>query len=133
MNKPFVFLPVLNFLFLFVSSVYGDDFRDGLDAANKGDYKTAYKLWLPLAEQNNAESQFNLRVMYDQGKGVHPSGMRAFKWYKLSAEQGYPRAQFNLGEIYREGVIVTRDFEKALKWYRLSAEKGLAEAQCNLG
>ena len=115
MNKPFTFLPVLNFLLFFGGSVYGDDFRDGLDAANRGDYKTAYKLWLPLAEQNNAESQFNLGVMYDQGKGVHPIGMRAFKWYELSAEQGYPKAQFNLGEIYREGVIVTRDFEKALK------------------
>ena len=41
MNKPFTFIPVLNFLFLFGGSVYGDDFRDGLDAANRGEYKTA--------------------------------------------------------------------------------------------
>ena len=102
MKKPLLFLLVLDFLFLCGDSVYGNDFSDGLDAANRGDYNTAYKLWLPLAEKNNAESQFNLGAMYDQGKGVHPNGMRAFKWYKLSAEQGHPKALFNLGEMYRE-------------------------------
>ncbi len=40
-----------HFLFLFSDSVYGGDYQDGLDAAQRGDFKTAYKLWLPLAEK----------------------------------------------------------------------------------
>jgi len=52
--KPLTLLLALTFLFLFSGSVFGDDFQDGLDAANRGDFKTAYKLWLPLAEQGNA-------------------------------------------------------------------------------
>ena len=59
MKTPLTFLLSLTFLFLFSGSVYGDDFQDGLDAAGKGDYKTALRLWLPLAEQGVTEEQFN--------------------------------------------------------------------------
>ena len=58
-TKPLTFLLALTFLFLFSGSVFGDDLQDGLDAYNKGDFKTAYKLWLPLAEQGNATAQFS--------------------------------------------------------------------------
>ena len=57
-TKPLTFLLALTFLFLFSGSVFADDLQDGLDAAARGDYKTAYKLWLPLAEQGNAKAQF---------------------------------------------------------------------------
>ena len=62
----------LTFLFLFNGSsvVFGDDFQDGWDAYKKEDYKEAYRLILPLAEQGIAEAQYNLGLMYDQGKGV---------------------------------------------------------------
>ena len=69
-TKPFTFLLALTFLFLFSGSVFGDDFQDGLDAAQRQDYKTAHRLWLPLAEQGDAIAQYNLGLMYDQGKGV---------------------------------------------------------------
>ena len=63
-TKPLTFLLALTFLFLFSGSVYGDDFQDGLDAAQRQDYKTAHRLWLPLAEQGDAKAQYNLGVMY---------------------------------------------------------------------
>ena len=62
--KPLTFLLALTFLFLFSSVVFGDDYQDGVDAYKRKDYKTAYKLWLPLAEQGNAKAQYNLGVMY---------------------------------------------------------------------
>ena len=43
---------------MFSGSVFADDLQDAFDAAKRGDYKTAYKLWLPLAEQGNAKAQF---------------------------------------------------------------------------
>ena len=56
-NKtPLTFLFSLLFLFLLSGSVYGDDFQDALDAANKGDYKAAFSLWKPLAEQGYARA-----------------------------------------------------------------------------
>jgi len=65
-TKPLTFLLALTFLFLFSGSsvVFGDDYKDGRDAYNRQDYKTAYKLWLPLAKKGNAEAQFNLGLMY---------------------------------------------------------------------
>jgi uncharacterized protein len=65
MKTKLTFLLSLTFLFLFDGSVYADDFSDGFDAKKKGDYKTVYKLWLPLAEQKNSIAQFNLGTMYD--------------------------------------------------------------------
>ena len=63
--KP-TFLLALNFLFMFSGFVYGDDYQDGNDVADKGDYKTAFSLWKPLAERGLAEAQFNLGLMYSK-------------------------------------------------------------------
>ena len=42
-------------------------FQQGFEAATREDYQTAFKLWLPLAEQGNASAQYNLGLMYDYG------------------------------------------------------------------
>ena len=71
-TKPLTFLLALTFLFLFSGSsvVFGDDFGDGIAAYVIKDYETAYKLWLPLAEQGDAGAQYLLGMMYDLGQGV---------------------------------------------------------------
>ena len=88
-TKPLTFLLALTFLFLFSGSsvVFADDFQDGLDAYNRKDYKTAYKLFLPLAEQGYAPAQHNLGVMYDNGQGVPQDYKEAVRWYLKSAEK----------------------------------------------
>ena len=59
-----VFFVLLLFL-LGGPSAFGTDFQKGFDAYGKGDYKTALKEWRPLAEQGDADAQYNLAVMYD--------------------------------------------------------------------
>ena len=44
-------------------SVAAADFRAGLEAYERGDYATAYKEWLLLAEQGQANAQFFLGSM----------------------------------------------------------------------
>jgi TPR repeat protein len=109
------------------------NFQKGLTAYNSGDYADALREWEPLAEQGNAPTQFNLGLMYDDGKGVPQDHKTAVKWYRLSAEQGYANAQYNLGFMYNKGNGVPQDYETAAKWYRLAAEQGNANAQNNLG
>ena len=72
MKTKLTFLLALTFLFLFSGSsvVFGDDLQDATVAANRGDFKTAYKLWLPLAEQGQAKAQNWLGMMYEFGHGV---------------------------------------------------------------
>ncbi len=109
------------------------DFQDGFDAYEKGDYKTALREFLPLAEQGDSVAQYNLAVLYHFGEGVPQDYKEAIKWYTLSAEQGDETAQFNLGRMYRKGQGVPQDDKEAVRLYRLSAEQGLEEAQSNLG
>jgi TPR repeat protein len=133
MKTPLTFLLSLTFLFLFSVSVYGGDFQDGLDAHKRKDYKEAFRLWKPSAEQGDADAQYFLGFMYDKGQGVPQDYKEAVKWYRLSAEQGYAKAQYNLGNKYLNGKGVPQDYKEAVRLYRLSAEQGQADAQFNLG
>ena len=39
-------------------------YEDGAAAYNEGDYATAKRLWLPLAEAGNADAQTMLGIIY---------------------------------------------------------------------
>ena len=65
------------------------------------DYQTAFEIWKSLAEQRNAEAQFNLGRMHHNGLGVKQDHKEAVKWYQLAGEQGNAEAQFNLGRMHR--------------------------------
>ena len=43
------------------------DYDNGVEAYNAGDYQTALQEWRPLAEQGDANAQTNLGVMYKNG------------------------------------------------------------------
>ena len=123
-------------LFLIISlttSVWAGSFDEGLAAYNRGDYETALRESKPLSKQGDAEAQFYLGLMYDNGQGVSQDYIAAMKWYKKAAERGYARAQYNLGVMYSEGDGAPKDNAKALKWFRKAAERGYARAQYNLG
>ncbi|WP_435229433.1 hypothetical protein ACMAZE_12060 [Pseudopelagicola sp. nBUS_20] len=55
------------FLMAFNTSVLAQDFDKGFKAYQAGDYATALQEWRPLAEQGNADAQFNLGNMYYSG------------------------------------------------------------------
>ena len=110
-TKPLTFLLALTFMFLFSGSsiVFSDDLRDGLLAYRTKDYKKAYKLILPLAEQGNVIAQTTLGVMYLEGYGVPQDYKEAVKWERLAAKQGDAYAQYNLGMMYDKGRGVPQD------------------------
>ena len=86
-----------------------------------------------LAEQGDADAQYNLGVMYANGEGVPQDDAEAVRWYRLAADQGNASAQNNLGLMYSNGEGVLKDEAEAVRWYRLSADQGNATAQHNLG
>jgi hypothetical protein len=57
-------------LLAFALPAYGQDFKEGLDAADSGGYATALREWRPMAERGDAGAQVNLGLMYSKGKGV---------------------------------------------------------------
>jgi len=94
------------------------DFDSALAAYDAGDYETAFKEFLPLAEEGNDEAQKSLGYLYIQGLGVAQDYGEAFKWFRKAAEQGNAGAQETLGFLYREGLGVTQDYAESAKWYR---------------
>ena len=137
-SKTLITSAILGFsLASFHSTAWADtpkqQFQQGLAAYKQSDYQTAFKLWLPLAEQGNEDAQFNLGVMYDDGRGVKQDDFEAVKWFRKAAEQGDASAQLYLGAMYGKGLGVKQDDVEAVKWYRKAAEKGDADAQVLLG
>ncbi|MCI7046793.1 tetratricopeptide repeat protein [Helicobacter sp.] len=88
---------------------------------------------LAKAKQGDAEAQFLLGLMYDQGQGVKQDYEKAAEWFSKAANQGYAKAQYNLGAMYENGQAVRQDYKKAFEWYSKAANQGYAKAQYNLG
>jgi len=84
------------------------------------------------AEAGDVESEVELGLRYEQGKGVAKDQVEAMKWYRKAAEQNYAKAQNSLGVCYEKGQGVTKNQAEALKWFRKAAEQNLAMAQYNL-
>jgi uncharacterized protein len=162
MKTKLTLLLSLTFLFLFSGSsiVFAADerlqavitFYRGKEAYDRKDYKTAFRLWQPLAEQRFERAQYNLGKMYNQGLGVPQDDVLALMWWNIAGSNGYKdavtnrnflekkmppsqiaEAQFNLGVRYYKGKGVPQDDKEAVKWYRLSAEQGFEKAQYILG
>lgn len=110
--------------FAVVFPVIGQDFDTGLKAYENKDYATALKQWQPLAEKGNAMAQFNLALLYFDGKGVPQDFAEAAQWFEKAADRGYTRAQRNLGEMYAIGQGVKKDFVQSYKWLSLCAASG---------
>ena len=83
------------------------DFQKGLTVYKSGDYATALREWKPLAEQGNADAQYNLGVMYHTGDGVPKNYKTAMKWYRLAVRKEIPFAQSNLGAMYENCLLYT--------------------------
>jgi hypothetical protein len=52
-----------------------------------GDYKTAFAIWEPLAEQGSARAAMNIARMYERGEYVAQDSAMAAEWYRKAAEQ----------------------------------------------
>ena len=85
------------------------------------------------AEQDDADAQTRLGIMYFAGRGVPQNDREALRWFRRAAEQGYADAQFALGTMYFAGRGVPQDDREAVRWFRRAAEQGNANAQVNLG
>jgi uncharacterized protein len=96
----------------FATPVMAGPLEDASAAIKRRDYATALRLIRPLAEQGDANAQYNLGVFYDNGLGVPQDRVRAHMWLNLAAMQG------------RESAAAFRDLVA-----RLMTPAQIAEAQ----
>jgi len=80
-------LLILALLITLASPAFAVPHSDAEEAYANGDYKTAFALWLPLAEQGSARAQTNIAGMYERGDWVAKDPAMAAEWYRRAAEQ----------------------------------------------
>ena len=101
-------------------------------------------------EQNNAEAQFHLGIMYANGthtkkryfKGIEkqfeqpdesqPDYTKAKEWFEKAANQGHIEAQHQLALLYYNGQATKQNYSQGIKWDTKAAKKGNVIAQYTL-
>ena len=100
------------------------DYEDGVNAAFKGDFETAFYEFTLAAEEGLDLAQYNLAILYFTGQGVEKDAAEAFRWTELAALQGHVAAQFNLGSLYYAGDGVEANPDKAVEIFKEAARAG---------
>ena len=83
------------------------------------------------AESGDADAQYNLGWMYDNGEGVVEDDKEAVKWYQKAADQGDAQAQSNLGFMYEKGQGVGQNNVTAYAWLNIAAANDNSFAKNN--
>ena len=113
--------------------VFAQSYEEGRAAYISGEYRKAFKILKPLAEDGDSEAQKMLGIIYDYGHGVKADSEKALYWYLLSAEQGHPAVQYQVGAKYFRGDGVKQNYTEAARWWEMAANAGQVDAQFNLG
>jgi TPR repeat protein len=119
-------------LLLLPPNAVGGPFEDAKAAADHRDFKTALKIWQPLAEQGNPRAEYNLGLLYLYGYGVNHDDAESLKWFRMSADQGNADAMYYIGQAYTEGRGVKRDEAEARKWFRRAMPEAYPDIKYDL-
>jgi TPR repeat protein len=82
-----------------------------------------------LAYLGDAEAQYKLADIFQNGSGVVKNSINAFYWYQRSAQQGNLPAQFNVWYAYLTGEGVQANEQLADKWYARATLKNSRSTQ----
>ncbi len=105
--------------------------EEGSNGLQKDEGQAA-EWYLRAAEKNYAPAQYNLALLYEEGRGVPQNFSEAARWYRAAAEQGDADAQNNLGRLCAFGSGMAKDLTQAVYWYAKSADQGNAMGLNNL-
>jgi len=141
LNRILLFSLLICFVFPILS--HADQLEDAKGAIENSDFEKAYKLLLPLAEENNAEAQTILGSLYINGEGVEkdytkglslimnagrlgyePARVRAFSLCLEVAKQGDPAAMYNIGYMCLNGWGGEMDADNCIEWLSTAAKLG---------
>ena len=126
----------MKYIFIFIAvtlSLFANDFNQAVKDYNSGGYIKALNTFYTLAKKDDAKAQYNVGLIYANGKGVQKDLAKAKKWYEKAAKQGNGPAQYNLAKLYHTaGETDAHGYEKARYWYEKAVEAGIMQAYNNL-
>jgi len=111
------------------AAVIASDLEDAVEAMRTGNFAEAYCIMRPLAENGDADAQYNIGWMYLNGYGLRVNDSLALNWWEKASAQGHTDANFSIGMLYSLGEgEVTKDTSKAIDYYLLAAKQGQEDA-----
>jgi len=108
------------------------DLSSGVAAFEAKHFSRSSQLLSPLADAGNADAQYRMAIMMQNGLGMTENEMQAFKYMREAAQSGHALAQHGLGFMYLEGECVDKNPSKAVEWFTKAAEQGLVGSQTTL-
>jgi GAF domain-containing protein len=99
------------------STVSGQSASASANAKSLADLRT-------LADQGDADAQWQLGVRYHNGEELPQDDVQAMQWFLRAAEQGHVTAQATLGAYYWAGRGVPQDLSKAYFWSAIALAQG---------
>lgn len=109
------------------------DLLEANDAFDRGEFVTAMEVYEDLAANGEAEAQYRLGLIYEQGLGTDVDFRAASNWYQQAAAQQSLPALAALSQLYLTGQGVIQDFKESLRLNEQAAQQGYAPSQHNLG
>jgi hypothetical protein len=77
-----------------------------------------------LADQGDADAQWQMGVRYHNGEDVPRDDVQAMQWFQRAADQGHVMAQGALGAYYFAARGVPKDLSKAYFWSVIAMAQG---------
>jgi TPR repeat protein len=112
-----------------VYNVAAENLDDAVAAMRSGDFAEAYCIMRPLAEEGDADAQYNIGWMYLNGYGLRINDNLALEWWQKASAQGHSDASFSIGMLYSLGEgEVPKDTNKAIDYYLMAADAGHEDA-----
>ncbi|MEY2696302.1 MAG: hypothetical protein RL333_440 [Pseudomonadota bacterium] len=123
--------PALVFALLTPSVIWAD-LAQGLDAAAKEDWPTAYREFKESALRGNTNAAVNLGNLYMRGLGAPQDYAQARAWYEKAALESNPIAEAKLGVIFYVGLGVEENRTRAAEWFQKAGDQGDAHSAMTL-
>jgi TPR repeat protein len=114
---------------LWAAPASAQNVKAGIEAWQSADYARAVAIWRPLAEEGDADAQFNLGQAYRLGRGVKIDLGSAQTWLERAAAQGHLDAQTTLGLL----LFGNGNQAEGARWLKQAADKGEARAMLIYG
>ena len=97
-------------------------------AWDRGDFRTAFRLFATQAREGNHDVELNLGYCYDVGLGTRKSRVKAMHWYRRAYRKGSGAAASNIATIYRDERRHVLEFA----WYRRAAKLQDGDAEVEI-
>lgn len=97
-----------------------DLFRRADRMSDRGELRSAFRLFLTAAKAGNVGAQLNVGYCYDTWCGTRRNRAAALYWYKRAYRRGDASAANNIGTIWRD----EGKWQRALSWFQRAVKLG---------